>query len=167
MNHSTVNNITPANFTRSANAPTTSAQVMQANAPWNTKNASSGMYTPLVKVAPIDAAVRPLASTRSVPPMNALPSVNAKLYPDREALFGALSETYRQAMKAFYDAGCRYLQFDDTAWAYLCSDAELEKAAARVLSAAKDGADLVCLQELFASPYFCQSHLSSFETAAA
>ena len=41
--HSTVNSITPANFTRSANAPTISAQVMQAKAPWNTKNASSGM----------------------------------------------------------------------------------------------------------------------------
>ena len=30
--------------------------------------------------------------------------------------------------RAFYDAGCRYLQFDDTAWAYLCSQAELKKA---------------------------------------
>jgi hypothetical protein len=29
----------------------------------------------------------------------------------------------------FYDAGCRYLQFDDTAWAYLCSKAELTKRA--------------------------------------
>ena len=32
---------------------------------------------------------------------------------------------------AFYDAGARYLQFDDTAWAYLCSDVELEKARER------------------------------------
>ena len=31
-------------------------------------------------------------------------------------------------MKAFYDAGCRYLQFDDTVWAYLCSQDELEQA---------------------------------------
>ena len=30
-------------------------------------------------------------------------------------------------MKAFYDAGCRYLQFDDTVWAYLCSQEELQK----------------------------------------
>ena len=79
MNQITVNNMTPANFTRSANAPTISAQVMQANAPWNTKNASSGMYTPLVKVAPIDDAFKPAANNRSVPPMKALPSVNAKL----------------------------------------------------------------------------------------
>ncbi len=33
----------------------------------------------------------------------------------------------------FYDAGCRYLQFDDTAWAYLCSQAELKKARDRGL----------------------------------
>ena len=29
------------------------------------------------------------------------------------------------------DAGCRYLQFDDTVWAYLCSPAELQKAKER------------------------------------
>jgi N-carbamoylputrescine amidase len=37
----------------------------------------------------------------------------------------------------------------------------IEKAAARVQSAAKDGAELVCLQELFASPYFCQTEESA------
>ena len=60
-----------------------------------------------------------------------LASVDRKLYGDRDALFNALAETYRQAMKAFYDAGCRYLQFDDTAWAYLCSKDEVEKAKQR------------------------------------
>ena len=78
MNQSTVNNNTPANFTRSAKAPMISAQVMQANAPWNTKNTSSGMYTPLVKVAAA-APLMPCANRRSKPPMTALPSVNAKL----------------------------------------------------------------------------------------
>jgi 5-methyltetrahydropteroyltriglutamate--homocysteine methyltransferase len=24
--------------------------------------------------------------------------------------------TYRKAIQAFYDAGCRYLQLDDTSW---------------------------------------------------
>ena len=70
-------------------------------------------------------------------------SVNTKLYPDREALFAALSETYRQAMQAFYDAGCRYLQFDDTAWAYLCSKDEVEKAKQR-------GTDVDKLPEAYA-----------------
>ena len=40
-------------------------------------------------------------------------------------------KTYRKAVKAFYDAGCRYLQFDDTVWAYLCSQDELKKARER------------------------------------
>jgi len=60
-----------------------------------------------------------------------LASVNTKLYPDREALFSALAEVYRQAVRAFYEAGCRYLQFDDTAWAYLCSQEEVQKAKQR------------------------------------
>ena len=60
-----------------------------------------------------------------------LASVNTKLYPDREALFAALADVYRQAVRAFYDAGCRYLQFDDTAWAYLCSKDEVQKAKQR------------------------------------
>jgi 5-methyltetrahydropteroyltriglutamate--homocysteine methyltransferase len=34
-------------------------------------------------------------------------------------------------VKAFYDAGCRYLQFDDTVWAYLCSQEELQKSRER------------------------------------
>jgi 5-methyltetrahydropteroyltriglutamate--homocysteine methyltransferase len=58
-------------------------------------------------------------------------SVNAKLYPDREALFAALAGVYSEAVKAFYDAGCNYLQFDDTAWAYLCSADEVRKAKGR------------------------------------
>ncbi len=36
-----------------------------------------------------------------------------------------------RAVKAFYDAGCRYLQFDDTVWAYLCSQDELRKSRER------------------------------------
>jgi len=29
-------------------------------------------------------------------------------------VFYETSQAYRKALKAFYDAGCRYLQFDDT-----------------------------------------------------
>ena len=49
---------------------------------------------------------------------------------------------YQKAIKAFYDAGCRYLQFDDTAWAYLCSQEELKKARDR-------GLDVDHLQETY------------------
>ncbi|MCU1438643.1 MAG: methionine synthase [Naasia sp.] len=58
-------------------------------------------------------------------------AVDAEAYDDAEDAFDDLARTYRDAIAAFYAAGCRYLQFDDTVWAYLCSDAELEKAAAR------------------------------------
>jgi 5-methyltetrahydropteroyltriglutamate--homocysteine methyltransferase len=84
------------------------------------------------------------AHTRAVPKM-CIPSpatlhfrlepnaVTAKEYADRDAIFDDLAKTYRQAVRAFYDAGCRYLQFDDTAWAYLCSQEELKKARERGL----------------------------------
>lgn len=60
-------------------------------------------------------------------------SVLTSAYPTRDSLFEDLAAAYRAAVAAFYAAGCRYLQFDDTAWAYLCSDAELTKARARGL----------------------------------
>jgi 5-methyltetrahydropteroyltriglutamate--homocysteine methyltransferase len=53
-------------------------------------------------------------------------------YSDLDAFFDDLGKTYRKAVKAFYDAGCRYLQFDDTVWAYLCSQEELRKARERM-----------------------------------
>jgi len=62
-------------------------------------------------------------------------AVTTKAYADRDAIFDDLAKTYRQAISGFYDAGCRYLQFDDTAWAYLCSQAELKKARERGLNA--------------------------------
>ncbi len=62
-------------------------------------------------------------------------AVDPKFYADRSAIFDDLANTYRQAIRGFYDAGCRYLQFDDTAWAYLCSQAELKKARERGLDA--------------------------------
>jgi 5-methyltetrahydropteroyltriglutamate--homocysteine methyltransferase len=62
-------------------------------------------------------------------------AVTAKEYADRDAIFDDLAKTYRQAIRGFYDAGCRYLQFDDTAWAYLCSQVELKKARERGLNA--------------------------------
>ena len=62
-------------------------------------------------------------------------AIKTKDYADRDAIFDDLAKTYRQAIRGFYDAGCRYLQFDDTAWAYLCSQAELKKARDRGLNA--------------------------------
>ena len=52
-------------------------------------------------------------------------------YADRDALTDDIVQAYRDAVAAFYAAGARYLQFDDTAWGYLCSAAEIDKAQAR------------------------------------
>jgi 5-methyltetrahydropteroyltriglutamate--homocysteine methyltransferase len=84
------------------------------------------------------------AHTRVVPKMT-IPSpavmhfrlepdaVARSAYPSRDAIFDDLAAAYQKAVRAFYDAGCRYLQFDDTAWAYLCSQEELKKAKERGL----------------------------------
>ena len=53
-------------------------------------------------------------------------AISQELYPDLEPFFEDTAQAYRKAVKAFYDAGCRYLQFDDTVWAYLCSEKERE-----------------------------------------
>src|SRR5215475_14431963 len=53
-----------------------------------------------------------------------------------DAIFADLAAAYRKAVKSFYDAGCRYLQFDDTAWAYLCSNVEMKKAKDRGMNVA-------------------------------
>jgi 5-methyltetrahydropteroyltriglutamate--homocysteine methyltransferase len=58
-------------------------------------------------------------------------SISKEVYPEIEGFFEDLARAYRKAVKAFYDAGCRYLQFDDTVWAYLCSQDELNKLRAR------------------------------------
>jgi len=69
-------------------------------------------------------------------------AVSKDFYSHRDAIFDDLGAAYQKAVRAFYDAGCRYLQFDDTAWAYLCSDVELQKARDR-------GLDVDHLQESY------------------
>jgi 5-methyltetrahydropteroyltriglutamate--homocysteine methyltransferase len=70
-------------------------------------------------------------------------AISKDVYPDLDPFFEDLGKTYRKAVEAFYAAGCRYLQFDDTVWAYLCSQDELKKARER-------GDDLDGLQQIYA-----------------
>ncbi|GAA2001919.1 5-methyltetrahydropteroyltriglutamate--homocysteine S-methyltransferase [Brevibacterium samyangense] len=56
------------------------------------------------------------------------PNIVTDAYAARADYVDDLVQTYRDAIAAYYAAGCRYLQFDDTAWAYLCSETELERA---------------------------------------
>lgn len=41
------------------------------------------------------------------------------IYPDLTDFYQDIVATYQDAVKAFYEIGCRYLQFDDTNWAFL------------------------------------------------
>ena len=71
-------------------------------------------------------------------------AISKTVYPDLDAFFHDTAEAYRKAVRAFYDAGCRYLQFDDTVWAYLCSEKERQGVRDR-------GEDPEPLQEIYAN----------------
>jgi 5-methyltetrahydropteroyltriglutamate--homocysteine methyltransferase len=58
-------------------------------------------------------------------------AISPAVYPDLDLFFADLGAAYHKAVRAFADAGCRYLQFDDTVWAYLCSAEQREQARAR------------------------------------
>jgi 5-methyltetrahydropteroyltriglutamate--homocysteine methyltransferase len=58
-------------------------------------------------------------------------AISREVYPELDAFFGDLARAYRAAIKAFYDAGCRYLQLDDTAWAMVCDPSERAQSKAR------------------------------------
>jgi 5-methyltetrahydropteroyltriglutamate--homocysteine methyltransferase len=71
------------------------------------------------------------AHTRVVPKMT-IPSpsslhfrygrdaVPESIYPDMNDFYRDLGQTYRKAVRAFADAGCRYLQLDEVNFTYLC-----------------------------------------------
>lgn len=75
---------------------------------------------------------RYLASVSSVQPKMSIPGPSAchfrttvediapPEYEDLDILFDDLANTYKKAVHAFYDAGCRYLQMDDIFFVYLC-----------------------------------------------
>ena len=47
-------------------------------------------------------------------------AVPESIYPDMREFYRDLGQTYRLAVRAFADAGCRYLQLDEVNLAYLC-----------------------------------------------
>jgi 5-methyltetrahydropteroyltriglutamate--homocysteine methyltransferase len=58
-------------------------------------------------------------------------SIDKKVYPELDAYFDDVAMAYRKAIRAFYDAGCRYLQMDDTAWSMICDPKEREHSKGR------------------------------------
>ncbi len=58
-------------------------------------------------------------------------AVPEAIYPSMDDFYRDLGATYRQAVRAFADAGCRYLQLDEVNLAYLCDPALREQVRAR------------------------------------
>jgi 5-methyltetrahydropteroyltriglutamate--homocysteine methyltransferase len=58
-------------------------------------------------------------------------SIDRKTYPELDAYFDDVAKAYQKAIRAFYDAGCRYLQMDDTAWSMICDPKQREDSRGR------------------------------------
>ena len=84
-----------------------------------------------------------LASTTSQVPKVTIPSptmlhfrggrdaIDTAAYPDLDAFYDDLAAAYRAEIASLADAGCRYLQLDDTNLAYLCDETQRENARKR------------------------------------
>ena len=48
--------------------------------------------------------------------------IDRSLYPDKDEMFHDLGQAYKKAVRAFADAGCRYLQLDEVFIAMLCDE---------------------------------------------
>lgn len=57
--------------------------------------------------------------------------VPESLYPNMDDFYRDLGQTYRKVVRAFADAGCRYLQLDEVNLAYLCDPKLREQVRAR------------------------------------
>ena len=53
------------------------------------------------------------------------------IYPDIEEYYDDLAKAYANAVTAFYNAGCRYLQLDDTSLSYFCDPEQRKMLAER------------------------------------
>jgi 5-methyltetrahydropteroyltriglutamate--homocysteine methyltransferase len=58
-------------------------------------------------------------------------AVPESIYPSMDDFYRDLGTTYRKAVRAFADAGCRYLQLDEVNLAYLCDSALRQQVTAR------------------------------------
>src|SRR5262249_12739782 len=70
---------------------------------------------------------RPMGTTKMpIPAPSALSArpigtrIDKAVYPKPDKMFADLGQTYRKAVRAFADAGCRYLQLDEVFIAMLC-----------------------------------------------
>lgn len=59
------------------------------------------------------------------------PPIDERVYPRLDAMFEDLGQAYKKAVRAFADAGCRYLQLDEVFIAMLCDENYRQKMRAR------------------------------------
>ena len=97
----------------------------------------------------------PVASKAGLTPKQAIPSptllhfrsgragVDAKVYPDMAEYFADLARVYREEITALYQAGCRYIQIDETNFPFLC-DPKLHEHVRSI------GEDPVTIQQTYA-----------------
>jgi 5-methyltetrahydropteroyltriglutamate--homocysteine methyltransferase len=57
--------------------------------------------------------------------------ISEEIYPDMDEFFADVGSAYREEIRYLADAGCRYLQLDDTNLAYLCDETQRENARRR------------------------------------
>lgn len=58
-------------------------------------------------------------------------NIDIDSYPDLDIFFADLARVYQQELAALYEAGARFVQFDDTNLAYLCDEKMRKEVAAR------------------------------------
>ena len=80
-------------------------------------------------------ALKPVADKAGLTPKQPIPSptilhfrggraaIDKTAYPEIEAFFADLARVYREEIAALYAAGCRYVQIDETNFAFLCDPA--------------------------------------------
>ncbi len=51
-------------------------------------------------------------------------AISEEIYPDLDEFFADLGQAYKGAVNAFAEAGCRYLQLDETNFTYLCDQSQ-------------------------------------------
>ena len=79
--------------------------------------------------------LKPIADRVGLMPKQPIPSptlvhfrggraaIDKTAYPEMDAFFADLAQVYREDLQALYDAGCRYVQIDETNLPFLCDPA--------------------------------------------
>lgn len=88
-------------------------------------------------------ALKPIADKAGLTPKQPIPSptlvhfrggraaIDSKVYSHIDAFFADLTAVYREEIAALYDAGCRYIQIDETNLPFLCDPKQRDSARAR------------------------------------